>query len=757
MSPAALSRRRLLQAAGIALAGTAAGQALGAREAGAAAEIGVSAHPFRPGQVRLSAGRWLDGQNRTLAYLRFLDADRLLHTFRLNAGIASSARPCGGWEAPGVELRGHTTGHVLSALAQAYAITGDPAYQSKGAYLVDALAACQAAAPGRGFHAGYLSAFPEGFFDRLESGQGGWAPWYTLHKIMAGLLDQHVLAGNSRARTVAVALAGWVDRRTGRLGGQRMQSVLDTEFGGMGAVLTDLYLRTGDARWSGVARRFDHAAAFDPLAAGQDRLDGLHARAQVPKWIGAARAYQATGVTRYRDIAVNAWNIAVGAHTYVIGGTGQAERFGPPGAVAGHLTGDVCESCTTHNLLKLTRELFTLHPDRAELFDYYERALLNQLIGQQNPADDHGHVCHFTPLHPGARRTYGTDYDTFTCCQGTGLETHTGLADSIYFHRGTTLIVNLFTPSVLDWTERGITVTQTTAYPASDTTTLRVTGNVAGSWSMRIRIPAWAAGATVGVNGTRQRVATDPGGYAILTRAWADGDTVTVRLPMQVTVRAAGDDPNLAAITYGPVVLAGDYGDTALGAVPGLATTSVIRTGSTTLAFTATANGAPVRLIPFYDAHGVNYNVYWNIGGGGGLPGGWARIGNAVTGLVLDGGGEVAPGSVLKQWDWDGSTNLQWQPVDLGGGWYRIVNRTNGLVLDSRGDTAAGAVCRQAAWHGGDDQQWWLNSVGGGRYQIINRGTGTALDGMGGTSAGAAVVLRPPNSGAGDRWTITAA
>ncbi|MFC8846673.1 MULTISPECIES: beta-L-arabinofuranosidase domain-containing protein [unclassified Micromonospora] len=761
----AVDRRTLLRAASAipaALVGGAAAVAAAPESAAAAParpDLGVSAFPFAPGQARLTAGRWLDNQNRTLAYLRFIDADRLLHTFRTNVGIASSAQPVGGWEAPSMELRGHSMGHLLSGLAQAYAITDDATYKAKGDYLVNALAACQAASPGRGYRAGYLSAFPENFFDRLESGQGVWAPWYTLHKIMAGLLDQYQLTGNSQALTVLTSKAGWVDWRTGRLGYSQMQSVLNNEFGGMGAVLTDLYQQTGDIRWLTAAQRFDHAVVLDPLAANSDRLDGLHANTQVPKWIGAAREYKATGTARYRDIATNAWSLTVDGHSYVIGGNSVREHFKAPNAIAAFLTDDTCENCNTYNMLKLTRELFTLQPERADLFDYFERALSNQMIGEQNPADSHGHVCYFTPLNPGARRGvvplnpgYSTDYNSFWCCQGTGLEMQTKLADSIYFHADTTLIVNLFAPSVLNWTQRGITVTQTTSYPASDTTTLQVSGKVSGSWSMRVRIPGWATAATISVNGVAQDVATTPGSYATVTRGWTSGDTVTVRLPMQAVVRATVDNPGIGAITYGPVVLAGNYGNATLSAPPSLTTSSITRTSTNSLAFTATANGSTVNLIPFYDAHGINYNVYWNTGGG--TPTGFVRIANVTTGLVLDSGGNVSSGSVLKQWNWDGSTNLHWQLVDLGGGYHRIVNRTNGMVVDSWGNTTNGADARQAPWNGGNNQQWHLSSLGNGRFQIVNRGTGTALDGMGRTAAGSTVGMWTANANTNNQWTI---
>ncbi|WP_405659682.1 glycoside hydrolase family 127 protein [Streptomyces sp. NBC_01166] len=630
MSPS-ISRRHLLRTAGATAVVSAAGPLVGNSPAGAAvpprvAGIGVSASPFALGQVRLAESRWLDNQNRTRAYLQFVDPDRLLYNFRANHGLSTrGAAATGGWDAPTFPFRTHIQGHFLTAWAQLYAVTGDTACRDKAVHMVAELARCQANNKAAGFGAGYLSGYPESEFTALEERtlDNGNVPYYTIHKTLTGLLDVWRHIGSTQARDVLLALAGWVDRRTARLSGGQMQTMLETEFGGMNTVLTDLYLQTGDTRWLAVARRFDHAAVFDPLAAGQDRLDGLHANTQVPKWIGAAREYGATGTTRYRDIATNAWNACVGTHTYAIGGNSQAEHFRAPNAIAAYLKRDTCESCNTFNMLTLTRELFTLDPDRAALFDFYEQAWLNQMIGQQDPADRHGHVTYFTPLEPGGRRgvgpawgggTWSTDYDSFWCCQGTGLEMHTRLMDSVYFHRDTTLIVNLFVPSVLTWTQRGITVTQSTSFPVGDTTTLRITGDAAGTWAMRIRIPGWTSGATVAVNGVAQDIATTPGSYATVTRSWAAGDTVTVRLPMRVVLRAAADDPDVVAVTYGPTVLSGDYGDRSLGSLPVLDTASVTRTGGSSLAFTAVADGSTVGLGPFHDAHGHNYTVYWKAG-----------------------------------------------------------------------------------------------------------------------------------------------
>ncbi|MET7452144.1 beta-L-arabinofuranosidase domain-containing protein [Streptomyces sp. NPDC005574] len=761
-----VSRRRLLHIAGAIAAASVTGSTLGsstARAAGASprAAVGVLAQPFELGQVQLTASRWLDNQNRTRNYLRFVDVDRLLYNFRANHKLSTNgAAANAGWDAPTFPFRSHVQGHFLTAWAQLYAVTGDTICRDKATYMVGELAKCQANNSVAGFGAGYLSGYPESDFTALEQRTltNGNVPYYTLHKTLAGLLDVWRHIGSTQARDVLLALAGWVDRRTSRLSGAQMQAMLATEFGGMNAVLTDLHLRTGDARWLTVAQRFDHAAVFDPLASNQDTLSGLHANTQVPKWIGAAREYQATGTTRYRDIATNAWNTCVDAHTYAIGGNSQAEHFRAPDAIAAYLTKDTCESCNTVNMLTLTRELFTLDPSRAALFDYYERAWLNQMIGQQNPADDHGHVTYFTPLNPGGRRgvgpglgggTWSTDYGTFWCCQGTGLETHTRLMDSIYFHRDNTLTVNLFVPSVLNWAERGITVTQTTAYPVSDTTTLKVTGSVGGTWTMRIRIPSWTTGATISVNGVAQTVPTTPGSYATLSRSWTSGDTVTVRLPMRIVMRAANDNPNVAAVTYGPVVLSGDYGDSALNALPALTTSSIKRTSGGSLAFTATANGSTVNLGPFHDAHGHNYTVYWNTSS-------TVRLANAGSGLVLGiQNMSTADGGRALQWNDTGTADHDWVLVTDGNA-VRFRNAHSGKVLGVLDmSTADGATVLQWSDNGTADHKWTLLDQGDGTYKIRNEHSGKLLAiASNSTAVGAFAVQAPDDGTADNRWRI---
>ncbi|WP_373466080.1 beta-L-arabinofuranosidase domain-containing protein [Streptomyces sp. V3I8] len=594
--------------------------------------------PFRPADVRLLESPFLANMRRTCAYLLFVDADRLLHTFRLNAGLPSAAEPCGGWEAPDVQLRGHTTGHLLSALAQAYAGTGDDAYAVKSRSLVSALAECQRAAPAAGHHRGYLSAFPESVFDRLEAGGRPWAPYYTLHKIMAGLLDQYDLAGDEQALAVLLEMAAWVDARTAPLSRELMQTVLKVEFGGMNDVLARLHLVTGDETHLRTARRFDHEELYAPLAAGRDELAGRHANTEIAKIVGTVPGYEATGERRYLDIAEHFWTTVVQHHSYAIGGNSDQELFGPPGEIASRLSEVTCENCNSYNMLKLGRHLFLHRPSRAAYMDHYEWTLYNQMLGEQDPGSEHGFVTYYTGLRAGSERqpkgglgsapgSYSGDYDNFSCDHGSGLETHTKFADSIYFRtrdtpgaRGTrrpSLYVNLFIPSELHWRETGVTLRQDTDHPTADRTRLTVTkGDV--RFTLRMRVPAWVADAggtaRLHVNGRHLPVRVEPGTYAAVERHWRTGDTVDLVLPRRPVWQAAPDNPQVKSLSYGPLVLAGEYGDTPLATLPSIRPDTLRpASGTRATAFTAVADGRRVSLRPFHEVHHQHYNVYWAV------------------------------------------------------------------------------------------------------------------------------------------------
>ncbi|XVV16437.1 beta-L-arabinofuranosidase domain-containing protein [Actinoplanes sp. CA-131856] len=567
------------------------------------------AAPRTDAKPRLLPSRYLDNMNRTVAYLRFVDLDRLLHMFRVTAGLPSTAEPLGGWEAPAIQLRGHTTGHLLSGLAQAAYHLDDAELTTRSAALVDALAACQA--PN-----GYLSAFPETVFDDLEAGKNPWAPYYTIHKILAGLLDQHRLLGNATALRMAVDIAGWAASRVTKLTREQMQKVLHVEFGGMNESLVNLYEVTRDPAHLDLARAFDHDEIYVPLAEKRDTLAGRHANTDIAKIVGAAASFKATREEKYRTIATYFWDQVVRHHSYVIGGNANAEFFGPPGQVVSQLGENTCENCNTYNMLKLTRRLYELNPKRTDYLDYYEWALLNQMLGEQDPESAHGNVTYYTGLSNTASRkgkeglvsdpgSYSSDYGNFSCDHGSGLETHTKFAEPVYDTDGDVLSVNLFIPSEI--TFRGAPVRLTTSFPYAGTVRIAVTGT-GKPFTLRVRIPGWVRDPELKVNGSSLRAR--PGSFAEIRRTWRRGDVVELRLPLRTRWLAAPDNPAVHALAYGPLVLAGRYGDTPPAALP-TADPRTLRREAGAAEFSVVAGGTRVRLSPFLDVHHEHYNVYF--------------------------------------------------------------------------------------------------------------------------------------------------
>ena len=646
MSPGRVSRRGLLAGAGLVAGSVLAGDLLAGhlREAGrlaaaseprlGLAKVGGSGYvpdgraglaaAFPRSAVRLLASPFRANQARNTSYLLFVDPARMLHTFQLNYGLPSTATPCGGWERPESEVRGHTTGHLLSALALTYAGTASQAALDKGRYLVGQLASFQARAGSAGFHRGYLSAFPESFFDRLEAGQPVWAPYYMIHKYLAGLIDQYELAGNTQAIEVAARLADWVCWRTGRLSYARMQQILTVEYGGIAEALANLYRLTGQHRYLAAARRFDDAAVLDPLAAGQDRLNGLHANTTVPKIIAAVRMWEETGDRRYRDIAENFWRIVTQHHSYIIGGSSNHEHWHEPDVIAGQLSNLTCENCVSYNMLKLTRLLHFHQPGRTDLLDHYERTLFNQMLGEQDPDSPHGFNEYYYGLSPRAFKQqplnyfphanpdlYSTNYQDFTCDNATGMETQAKFADTVYSHDDDSLFVNLFIPSELTWAGKGIRLRQVTQFPDQPGTRIEVVSGAA-EMTIRVRVPAWVAGtATATLNGRPAGGPARPGSWLPVRRHWRAGDRLDVSLPMRLQLHPTPDNPAVQAVTYGPVVLNGAYGDRALTAMPKLDTGSLTLAASRPVTVQATADGQPVTLIPTARTHHQHYTVYW--------------------------------------------------------------------------------------------------------------------------------------------------
>ena len=627
------TRREFVARSSAALAALAAIPALppGIRARLARRDPAVVARPFDLHQVRLLPGPFLDDLNVNRRYMMGLDPDRLLHSFRVTAGLPSSAEPYYGWEAPNNELRGHFVGHYLSGCALLTAQTGDAAVKVRGDALVSELAKCQQAN-------GYLSAFPEELFDRLKARRGVWAPFYTYHKILAGMLDSWTLGGNAQALEVAKGMAGWTREWVRPLDDTQMQGILRTEFGGIGESLGDLAEITGDMSWLEVSRRFDHEKVLAPLAEGRDELTGVHANTTIPKIIAAARRYEITGEQRSRDVAEYFWREVTGRRCFATGGTSSGESWkNPVGQLAGELSWDTEESCPTYNMLKLTRHLFSWTGD-AKVADYYERALFNGMLGTQHPAD--GEKIYYTPMASGYWRMFGTPDHGFWCCHGTGVESHSKFGDSIYFHDDTGIWVNQFIASEVNWADKGVRLVQETGFPARDTTRLTVHVARPTRVALRIRLPYWLDGEpTVRLNGRAVPVSTPAGSYLTIRNRWRDGDRVELTLPMKLHAHAMPDDPTVQAVMYGPLVLAGKLGAEPLRAPPTPPrmtpdfdltpetrpiAVAAIKAPSGDLRSWVEPTGRPlefrivgqereIALVPFHTVFDERYAVYWRV------------------------------------------------------------------------------------------------------------------------------------------------
>jgi len=516
---------------------------------------------FSLSDVTLEAGPLQQAREWNRGYLMRLPNDRLLRNFRVNAGLPTDAKPLGGWESPTCELRGHFVGHYLSACSMLYAATGDKAVKSKADELVAGLAECQTKLNDNG----YLSAFPAEYFDRLDQRKNVWAPFYTMHKIMAGLYDMNTHTGNAQALDVGVKMAGWVDAWTAAKTEEHMQDILNTEYGGMNEVLYNLAVTTGDDRWARAGDRFTKKIFFTPLVLRHDALKGQHMNTHVPQVIGAARRYEISSDYRFHDVSRFFFETVSEARTYSTGGSSNNEHWlVDPDHLAAEkkVSANHQECCCSYNMMKLARHLYSWDPD-SRYMDYYERNLLNHRLGTIEP--ETGHTSYFLSLAPAAWKTTCTEDDSFWCCTGTGVEEYSKLNNTIYFHDDDSLYVNLYFASTVNWKDRGIRLKQDTSFPESGRTQLNVESAPGTEWTLHVRIPAWTTpGNIVIVNGKRLEVSGTPGSYLAITRAWKAGDRIELTFPMRLIAEPLSDDTTQQAFLYGPLVLAGQFPKTGL-------------------------------------------------------------------------------------------------------------------------------------------------------------------------------------------------
>lgn len=585
----------------------------------AAGSSGVQ--PFGVRQVQLLNGPFRHAMELDAAYLLTLNSDRLLSWFRKEAGLDPKAEVYGGWESMGIA--GHSLGHYLSACSRMAHATGKPEFCKRVEYIVAELAKCQDAGGD-----GYVGAIPRGreLFAEISRGEirsagfdlnGAWVPWYTLHKLFAGLIDAYRLCDNEQALTVVTRLADWVDETTHNLTEDQWQKMLACEHGGMNESMADLYQITGNQKYLMLARKFYHRAILDPLAAEHDELQGKHANTQIPKVIGAAKIAALTGDDKFATIAKFFWQTVVDNHTYVTGGNSLGEHFGPPGKLNDRLGNNTTETCNTYNMLKLTSALFSQEP-AAKYADYAERALWNHILASQDPQT--GMVCYFVPLQAGGRKPFQGP-EAFTCCSGSGMENHARYAEYIYAHSDDTLYVNQFISSDLNWQDNGIRLTQHAELPERGHARLEIHCVGDQQFSLAVRHPQWATqGFRITINGNSTDDFSKPGSFVRIARTWHDGDVVEIEMPLELRLESMPDNASRVAVFSGPILLAGLVDDQATTLLPTLVTDGrpvqewLHATGEP-LEFRTDGVGRPIdyTLRSFYAIHDRPYVVYWDV------------------------------------------------------------------------------------------------------------------------------------------------
>ncbi|HJV77100.1 MAG TPA: beta-L-arabinofuranosidase domain-containing protein [Paludibacter sp.] len=558
-------------------------------------------------------------------YIYQFDPDRLLHNFRINAGIESKAQPLGGWESPGVGLRGHFVGHYLSACALLIEKTGDTLLQKRVKYMVDVLADCQQKLGGK-----YLSAFPENDFTTLETQFGGvWAPYYTYHKIMQGMLDVYKATGNKKAYAIVVNMATYVKERMDKLSPESIEKMLYTpqanpanEAGGMNDVLNDLFAISKDSVHYKLACLFDRKWFSQPLYEGKDILSGLHSNTHLPLIIGFAKRYENTGDSYYRDVVSHFWDILTKHHCYVngsssgprpIGSTSTAqtsEHWGNPDHLSATLTDKTSESCVSHNTQKITSALFrwTAQPEYAEV---YMNTLYNSVFALQNA--ETGCNVYSLPLGSPNKKSFAKPSEFF-CCNGTTIEAFTGLNTNIYFYNNNNLWVNLYIPSSVNWKSKGISLSQSSDFPDSSVVKFNVTAKKSTSFALKLFIPSWADEQTqVMVNGQPIKEGIKPMSYVTIDRKWKSGDKIEVRFNYHFQVKSMPDNPHVIALFYGPVLLAFQVNEEVILKGNDADILKNISKQGNSMTFTLKNNGKEYTLVPFYKVANVSYGVYATI------------------------------------------------------------------------------------------------------------------------------------------------
>jgi hypothetical protein len=609
--------------------------------------IRQKARPIPLRDVRLTGGPLKQAQDQNGRYLLSLSPDRMMAFLRKAAGLEPKAEGYGGWDGDDRQLTGHIAGHYLSGVSLMFAATGDRRFKERADHLVSELAAVQAK------HGdGYIGAQTDRakkpgkvLYGEIAAGDirssgfdlnGMWSPWYVQHKIFAGLRDAYRFAGSGAALEVEAKFAAWAEGVLAKLDDGQIQKILGTEFGGMNEVLVDLYLDTGEARWLRLADRFEHRAIVEPLARGEDILRGKHGNTLVPKLLGSLARYVAAGNAADSAAATFFWERVALHHSFATGGHGRNEYFGEPDKLDDMIEGRTAETCNVYNMIKMTRALFALDP-QIRYADFHERALFNHILGSMDPAD--GATCYMVPVGQGVTREYQDMQQDFTCCVGSGMESHALHGDGLYYESGDTLWVNIYAPSTAEWASAGVRLTMTATFPEGETAGLELKMRKARRFTVALRRPSWAGeGFAVTVNGRPVKDPGPAGSYIRLDRKWKTGDKIALTLPKALRLEPLPGNPDRAAIMWGPLVLAGDLGaipqrrprqksgEAPAPAAPRPTTPVLVTAAASAGDWVKPAEGRPgvfrtdgvgrdqdIDLVPFYRLHRRVYASYWDI------------------------------------------------------------------------------------------------------------------------------------------------
>ncbi|MBE0675486.1 MAG: glycoside hydrolase family 127 protein [Bacteroidales bacterium] len=591
--------------------------------------------PEEPGieRITLLEGPWQDAMMLDQKYLKSLEPDRFLVHFRKVSGLPAEAIEYGGWESESRELRGHSAGHYLSAASRMYRLTGDSILMEKCRYLVQELKQCQEANGN-----GYLSAFPEEYLDRVEAVRPVWAPYYTLHKILAGLLDSYTYCEDEDGLSVALELSHYLYGRILPLGEEQFQRVLDkTEQGGMNDLFWNLYAVTGDTVCRELALSFYQKSYFDPMMAREDRLAGQHSNSLIPNVVGIAREYELTGDVTRKDMAEWFWSQVVDSRSYITGGTSNGEHWNTaPWHMDGELGAGAHESCCTYNMIKLSEQLWNWSGD-VRYHEYMERALVNGILPTQNR--ETGMSMYYVSMAPGYYKTWGMPESSFWCCTGTGMENFARIAEYIYGVRDERIYINQFVASTLDYPEHGLKLTLRTDLPVGKSMSLEAETTGKTGLRLAVRIPSWTGSEyTVTINGRPLDSKPSPGSYLLIDREWNDGDKLEIEFVPSLWASNLPVRNRYVAFGYGPLVLAARFGeaevDSALryryGPYDGKpADVADVDFNSADIARYIQAvdirerhftiqdiNGKSIDLVPFIDIHNEYYSVYLPVDSG---------------------------------------------------------------------------------------------------------------------------------------------